>query len=400
MEWIVIIAAFCIGFILGLAAAYGYRLLHRRVEAGLAAQAEEQRKAERETLLEYLKASFNALSLEALGKSTGEFLKLAQERLQTERHETSKELESKKTLIDQQLKSMTEKLEDVNRLVKEYEKDRAEKFGQIAGQIRTTQEQTGNLIRVASALREALASTKARGQWGERMADDVLRAAGFVEGVNYRTQKALEGSGAIPDFTFLLPNGFILNMDVKFPLDNYVKYLECGEEAGKERLRDQFLKDVRMHVKEVATRAYIDPERHTLDYALLFIPNEQIYAFIHENDSALLDHALAKRVLLCSPITLFAVLAVIRAAVERFTLEQTSNEVLSLLGAFNKQWGEFVRKMDVVGRRIEAAHSEFEDLESTRRRQLERPLGKIEELRSRRGIPVAEIDAQNDEQGA
>ncbi|NQU13183.1 MAG: DNA recombination protein RmuC [Desulfobacteraceae bacterium] len=62
-------------------------------------------------------------------------------------------------------------------------------------------------------------------------------------------------------------------------------------------------------------------------------------AFTQRHDYTILDNAIKNKVVLCSPITLFAVLAVIRQAVGNFALEQTSNEILSLLGAFKKQWG-------------------------------------------------------------
>jgi len=122
---------------------------------------------------------------------------------------------------------------------------------------------------------------------------------------------------------------------------------------------------------------------------LLFIPNEQIYAFIHEQDSSILDDGIKNRVLFCSPLSLFAILAVIRNAVDNFTLEQTSKEILSLLGAFKKQWDEFLDKLELVGKRIDDAHKEYEALTTTRRRQLEKPLNKIEELRMQRGLPIA-----------
>ncbi len=100
-------------------------------------------------------------------------------------------------------------------------------------------------------LREALASQKVRGQWGERMAEDVLHLAGFLEGVNYRRQATLAGSGGRPDFTFLLPNGLVMHMDVKFPLDNYVRFLEAESDLDRRRHRDQFLRDVRDRVREL-----------------------------------------------------------------------------------------------------------------------------------------------------
>ena len=129
---------------------------------------------------------------------------------------------------------MTTKLEDASKLMKELEKDRAEKFGELAEQLKKTGEQTTRLTETTVTLREALSSTKARGQWGERMAEDVLRLAGLIENVNYVKQKAIEEGQARPDFTFLLPNHMKLNMDVKFPLDNYMKFLEA---LGDKRLR-------------------------------------------------------------------------------------------------------------------------------------------------------------------
>ncbi len=103
----------------------------------------------------------------------------------------------------------------------------------------------------------------------------------------------------------------------------------------------------------------------------------------------ILDEGLRNKVLFVSPLTLFAILGIIRKAVDCFALEQTSNEILSLLGSFKKQWDEFQKKFDVLGKRIEDAQKEYESLTTTRKRQLERPLNKIEELRSQRGLPPA-----------
>jgi len=76
---------------------------------------------------------------------------------------------------------------------------------------------------------------------------------------------------------------------------------------------------------------------------------------------------------------------VVRQAVDAFALEQTSNEILSLMGAFKKQWDEFLKKLEVVGKRIEDAQKEYEALTTTRKRQLERPLSRIEDLRVQKG---------------
>ena len=117
----------------------------------------------------------------------------------------------------------------------------------------------------------------------------------------------------------------------------------------------------------------------------MFIPNESLYAFIQEHDAGLLDEALRRKVVLCSPLTLFAVLAVVRQAVDNFVVEQTSSEVLSLLGDFSKQWAMFSDQLDRLGSRLEGAQRDYEALSTTCRRQLERQLDRIEDLRARRG---------------
>ena len=358
----------------------------KEIARELISHSESQKVQDLEVLINRIKESFGALSFDALSKNTEEFLKIAHETLSKQTQAGEKELEGKKKLIDQTLVVMKGDLQKVQDLVTGFEKDREQKFGELTHQLRSTAEQTGKLQETTSQLRSALASTKARGQWGERMAGDVLRLAGFVEGINYRKQKALETTGTRPDYTFFLPQDLIVNMDVKFPLDNYVRYLEAEGKSDKEKYKSQFLRDVKGRVKEVTSRDYINPEENTVDYVIVFIPNEQVYAFINENDSSVLDEALKLKVILCSPITLYAILAVIRQAVDNFNLEKTATHMLALFGTFNKQWTAFKKSLEKMGKKIDEAQNEFSALNSTRRTQLERPLKQIEDLRKQKGI--------------
>ncbi len=91
---------------------------------------------------------------------------------------------------------------------------------------------------------------------------------------------------------------------------------------ARETHKTQFLRDVRTRIKEVTTRDYINPEDNTLDYVLVFIPNEQVYAFINQNDPEIMDEALKSKVILCSPFTLFAILAVIRQSIDNFSMDK------------------------------------------------------------------------------
>jgi DNA recombination protein RmuC len=250
-------------------------------------------------------------------------------------------------------------------------------------------ETTAALATTTQSLREALASPKARGQWGERMAEDVLRLAGFVEHVNYEKQKAVDGSRLLPDYSFPLPKGHVLYMDVKFPLTAYLRYLDAGSGAERSAHREAFLRDVRLRVRELAGREYAQQGvRPSVDYVLLFLPNETVSSFIHEQDPALVDDALAQKVVLCSPLTLFALLGVIRQAFDNFMVEQTSEEILAVLGSFEQQWSKFVVSLDVMGKRLDSAHRAYEELSGARRRALERPLNRLASLRRDRGIAV------------
>jgi DNA recombination protein RmuC len=303
------------------------------------------------------------------------------EMLAAERRRGTEELRGTQGAIDLQIGTMREELTRLHRLVEEVERERREHVGELSSQLQAAGRQTQVLADSTRSLREALSSTSARGQWGERMAEDVLRLAGFVDGVNYRRHQALPGSGGIPDYTFLLPQGLTLHMDVKFPLNNYLRVLESTSDIEREHARKEFLKDVRQRLREVTRRNYVDTASGTVDCVLLFIPNEQVYGFIQEQDRTLLDDALRAKVVLCSPVTLFAVLAVIRQAVDNFQLGRTSHEILERLQGFEKQWDRFVEQMDKVGRNLRTASNAFDELEGTRRRGVERELERIDALR-------------------
>ncbi len=325
----------------------------------------------------------------AMAGAVEQLVRMNQEMMEAERRLGTQELDGTRGLIDQQMGDMRVELGKLTGLLHEVEAERREHVGELSSQLREAGRHTQVLAETTQSLREALSSTTARGQWGERMAEDVLRLAGFINGVNYRKQQAMAGSGGIPDYTFLLPQGLCLHMDVKFPLNNYMRFLDAETDAERERLRKEFLKDVRLRLKEVTRREYVDTANDTVDCVLLFIPNEQVYGFIQEQDRTILDDALRDKVIFCSPLTLFAVLAVIRQAVDNFRLSQTSHEILGLLQGFEKQWDRFVEQMDKVGRNLKTAGTAFEELEGTRRRGIERELEKIDAVRRQQAVDPA-----------
>ncbi len=296
------------------------------------------------------------------------------------------QLEAGRMVLDREQQAVAAKvsgveseLRRVGDLVSSLQKERAEQTGQLTSGLQRALQATTALADTTQSLREALASPRARGQWGERMAEDVLRAAGFLEGTSYLKQVKLS-TGGVPDYTFPLPTGHVVHMDVKFPIDNYLRWLEADGTDKRPQLAKAFQRDVRMRIKELTERAYIDPET-TVDYLLLFVPNESVYGFLHEHDPDLIDHSLSQRVVLCSPTTLFAVLAVIRQAIDNFRIDQRSHEILAALGGLREQFDRWEEPMEKMRRGLQSAQRAFDDLAGPRARQFERQLDKLESFR-------------------
>jgi len=309
-------------------------------------------------------------STKDLKESNQSYLSQMTEKAQTQTKEHFTNLENKEVQINRTLSEMKDKLGKVEELIQEFEKARENKLGALDDQLK-------NLTQTTSALQRALADNQARGQWGERMAEDMLQFMGMVEGVNYIKQSALE-SGTRPDFTFRLPNQLLLNMDCKFPIDNYLKYVEADSDKERAEYSSNFLRNIEKHVTDITKRDYINPR--TVDCVLIFIPNEQIYRFISEQDTSIIDRALNHKVILCSPITLYVVLSVIRQAAMNFTIEQRSREIVAVVNEVRNQWGEYTKEMTTLGNHINRANNKFEELLGVRTRELDRRFNNIDGL--------------------
>lgn len=285
--------------------------------------------------------------------------------------------------VRHQLSDLGTRLERVSQAMATLREDRAGQQGQLLERLAEAQRTTESLRTTTEGLQRALANPQARGQWGERMADDVLRAAGLVEGVNYAKQRTL-ADGTRPDVTFFLPDDRVQHMDVKFPLAGYLRWCEADTDASRATAAAAFLRDVRQRVKELAKPGYAG--EGTTGFVLLFIPNESVYGFIHGHDSGLADDALSRRVVLCSPFTLFAVLGVIRQAADAVAVQRGADEVLELLADFAKQWEQFTERLDTLGKHLQTATNTYEQVNGPRRRQLERQLERVDLVRQGRGL--------------
>lgn len=363
---------FIVGLIVGglLGAAGVWMSLNRRYSAEKQAWEAAQKQA-LEIAQQQMKESFAMLAGEALDANSKRLGERAGELL-----------DGKKALIDQTVAIANEQLEKVRKYLQQVEADRKQDFGTLSGSVASLATTTGELHKV-------LASTQRRGAWGERMAEDVLRLVGMQEKVNYTKQSSSEAASGRPDFTFFLPNDLKVNMDVKFPLERYKAYLDAETEDAQATEAKQLVAAVRKHISDVAKRGYIDPAAPTVPYVIVFLASEQIYSLVLSLERDLIDEAMKSQVVLASPITLYAMLSVMHQAAQNANVTRTAGEVVKWLSEFNQQWKKYNEEMDKLGKQIDTVKTQFDTVRGTRSNVLQKPLDKIEQIRSSHELPEA-----------
>ncbi|NBR75749.1 MAG: DNA recombination protein RmuC [Actinobacteria bacterium] len=146
-------------------------------------------------------------------------------------------LGAKAQVIDATLKGVTQdvtkRLSEINTELQNLRESSSKQYGSVEEAVSALAKRTDNL-------KDILSNSQKRGQWGERLAEDILRSAGFVEGKNYSKQQQIEGGGK-PDYRFEMPPDRVLFMDVKFPLDQYSLYIAAEDEAVRANAKVQFL---------------------------------------------------------------------------------------------------------------------------------------------------------------
>lgn len=352
----------------------------------MARSAGKHRDEETDRLKEELKNQFTGVAQEVLKNSNQQFLQLAGQRLDHEQTKAKAGLDQNKQAIDSSLRQMSETIEKYAALVKNFENDRNEKYGSLQSRLENTTQVTSKLQQTTDRLTSILGNVKLRGQWGERVAEDILRMSGFTEGTHYLKNKAQETVATRPDYVFLLPNAWKVCMDVKFPLDNYMALVNSETVQGRDSFQAEFIRDVKNRIKEITKRDYINTDEQTLDCVILFIPNEQVYGFIHEASPGLMDEAMKQRVILCSPFTLYAVLAIIRQSFEDFHFKKAAHEILSMIQGFQQDFDKFKSRFEDLGTQLQKASAKYQEITDVSYKRLDNRVRKIDEYRKGQGL--------------
>ncbi len=155
-----------------------------------------------------------------------------------------------------------------------------------------------------------------------------------------------------------------LNMDVKYSFDNYDSYHSADSPQEREKYATAFLRNVKSVVNDVASKAYINEQ--TVDCVLLLIPNEPVYRFIHEQDYTIMDAALRSKIILCSPLNLYPVLAVIHQAAQSLAFERKSREIFAVLTEIRSEWAKYSEHMDGMEKNFATLERKFRELTGAR----------------------------------
>lgn len=317
------------------------------------------------------------LAQEALKSNNEQFLLLAKEILSAQKNEIKVDLEGKKSAINDLITEMRKDLIKNEQRLHETEQERIKSFSALKNELETYKQITGDLKGSADKLKDLLSNNQLRGAFGEQVAENLLKMAGFVVGQDYVANQAQTSESTRPDFTIFLPDKTKINIDVKFPYASLVKYTEANDPSEKKRYFRNFTADVKTKIKQVCTRDYINPSDGTVDFVVLFIPNEMIFSFIYDKMNDVWEEGMQKKVVLAGPFSFTAILRMIKSAYTNFRYQENLQHIIKLIQKFDIEYQKYTAEVDILGKRIASTSQQFEVVSTTRNRQLNSVVEKI-----------------------
>lgn len=256
------------------------------------------------------------------------------------------------------------------------EKERIGQFKTLTSVMDEYKVVTSGLKSSTDDLKNLLSNNQMRGKFGEEVAENLLKSVGFVRG-QYTVNETMEKSNKRPDFTINLPDGTKVNVDVKFPFSALVKYQETDDENEQKLHMRQFEKDVKEKIKQVRGRDYINPEENTVDFVILFVPNEMIFSFIYNNLHDVWNDAIKHKVILAGPFSFTAILRMIYQSYKNFTYQENLMDIIKLIKTFETEYTKFSDALDTLGSRLESVQKQYQQVSVTRTKKLTGVVEKI-----------------------
>ena len=276
------------------------------------------------------------------------------------------------------LDPLGKKMEEFRRAVEDSKEKSLKNSASIEQQIRSMMEQTMSIGKQADNLATALRSNnKTVGNWGEVVLLNLLEGMGLGEGEDFVKQEAIKdvdgkavlsddgGRRLIPDIVLFLPENKAVVIDSKVSLNGYLDYCNSMDDAGRAAALASHRQSVEKHVRELSDKNYSQYIRQTgrdsLDYVVMFVPNEGAFQLYYQNFREDWHRAFDKRVIIAGESNLFAMLKIIENTWVRVNQQKNTEEVMRLASELLDRVGKFANTFDDVGAVLGKATAKFEE---------------------------------------
>ena len=295
------------------------------------------------------------------------------------------------TRVDQRLKEGVEMTDRTHRNIGERLDNAAKAVNTVQSKLAELTEGTKRIFDIGKDIRglqEILQAPKLRGSLGELFLGDLLSQIFPKE--NFSLQYKFK-SGAVVDAVIQLRDQMKVPVDAKFPLENFKRILETEDDASRKKAQKVFFTDVKKHVDAIASK-YILPDEGTFDFALMYIPAENVYYEVivkDQDDQSISQYALSRRVIPVSPNSFYIYLQAILLGLRGLQIEQGAKGILATLGRLHNDFEKFGRDFELVGTHLGRASNSYSDSE----RHLARFQDKLTSLSDQTPTtPVKEIE--------
>ncbi|MFH2144928.1 MAG: DNA recombination protein RmuC [Candidatus Omnitrophota bacterium] len=266
--------------------------------------------------------------------------------------------------ISNNLNSMTHQMFSSQKLVGDRLDAAAQLVTQVQNDLGSLAKATQQVLEVGkeiASLDEILRAPKLRGGLGELFLTELLQK--ILPPSHFKLQHRFK-SGDTVDAAINL-GGRLVSVDSKFPLENFRRIVESGNDSERRKSRKSFIGDVKKHIDVIAAK-YIVPDEGTFDFALMYIPAENVYYEIiikddTEQDQNLNSYALEKKVIPVSPNSLYAYLVTIILGLKGLTIEKNVQNIIQSLSRLCADVQHFKEDFDVLGVHIKNIKNKFDD---------------------------------------
>ncbi|MBZ5608987.1 MAG: DNA recombination protein RmuC [Acidobacteriia bacterium] len=266
--------------------------------------------------------TFQSLADAALRSNQSAFLDAARATLETARAQMTGDLAQKETAIESVVRPLSDSLGRLEVHVRELERAREKAFGSLGEQLQA-------LSRETTTLSTALRSPQIRGRWGEITLRRVAELSGMVKNCDFLEQETRQADGVRirPDMLVRLPSGRTLVVDAKVPLTAYLDAAGATDEAARRTALHRHGQQVAEHVRQLASKQYWSQFQPAPELVVLFLPGDHFFSAALEANPELIEDALARKVVIATPVTLISVLKGIAYGWNQQQLAENAEEI-------------------------------------------------------------------------